>query len=200
MIERKLTIAQLADEVNKQVSDIKSSDARYSSIVSVRRIQDYITKGLLDKPFGSGHNKWYGQGHLDKLLAIRTLQLDGLSDQSILKITTEQNLPKEDQYDQLQKSALSLLSNISTGSVGVASGAIRSTSSSETLANYYNSTDSSKLQSLNNLNKQVSKTWNEYQLDNEGKVFLRMQGAMQVKNGEEILNQIKLILNTGDTK
>lgn len=82
----KLTIQELANIVNEQLKEEVESkkDSRQSSVVSERRIRDYMTKGMMSKPFGDGKQKWFGQKHVDQLLALRVLQLRGLSDQYIL--------------------------------------------------------------------------------------------------------------------
>jgi DNA-binding transcriptional MerR regulator len=95
MTDKQLTIQELAQIVNEQLKNTiqnQDNDARQSEVVSERRIRDYITKGLLDKPFGSGPKKWYTQVHVDKLLALRQLQKEGLSDQYLKKLSTTQDL------------------------------------------------------------------------------------------------------------
>lgn len=257
MSEDKLTMAELTNKVNEKLKDHVSTgtDARYSSTLSERRVKDYITKGILDKPFGAGKEKWFGELHVNKLFALRQLQSDGLSDQYLKKLSgssspalpesnfagisgagftgafeassfsanTEQSFSLSDHDDaiieneEMRKSALSFIENMNNkmtqtkihdskaarsssllGSmaIGAVVGSSASTSNSMFLQNYYSSTeDTAKLQAVNTLKKQVSKVWNEYQLDDEGKVFLKIEGNTKVKNGKEILNQIKSILN-----
>jgi DNA-binding transcriptional MerR regulator len=85
----KLTIEQLADKVNELISEkFKESpelikDGRQSSVLSTRRIRDYITKGLVEKPVGAGREKWFDETHVSKLVSLRLLQHNGLSDQYI---------------------------------------------------------------------------------------------------------------------
>jgi DNA-binding transcriptional MerR regulator len=85
----KLTIEQLADKVNELISEkFKESpesikDGRQSSVLSTRRIRDYITKGLVEKPVGAGREKWFDETHINKLVSLRLLQHNGLSDQYI---------------------------------------------------------------------------------------------------------------------
>ena len=177
MQEQKLTIAQLAEKVNDELKNKTSSDARYSSELSERRIRDYISKGILDKPFGQGRDKWFGQQHVDKLLAVRNLQSDGISDQSLKKLSSSmsgsayissENIQAESLSDNdLQKDALGFLSHIGAssslaGSTPKALFASASNASSQALATYYTSTeDTAKVQALNTVQKQVSKIWNE---------------------------------------
>jgi DNA-binding transcriptional MerR regulator len=87
----KLTIEELADKVNeilsKQFDGNLLRDGRQSSVISTRRIRDYITKGLLEKPEGNGREKWFVQSHIDALVSLRLLQHNGLSDQYIISST-----------------------------------------------------------------------------------------------------------------
>lgn len=92
-----LTIEQLADKVNEVISEhFKNQselikDGRQSSILSTRRIRDYITKGLIEKPFGNGREKWFDESHVDALVSLRLLQHNGLSEQYILSSTKTEN-------------------------------------------------------------------------------------------------------------
>jgi hypothetical protein len=89
----KLTIEQLADKVNELIAEkFKNQpelikDGRQSSVLSTRRIRDYITKGLIEKPVGSGREKWFDNSHVDALISLRLLQHNGLSDQYIMNST-----------------------------------------------------------------------------------------------------------------
>jgi DNA-binding transcriptional MerR regulator len=82
----KLTIEQLADKVNELISEKfkdqpeSIKDGRQSSVLSTRRIRDYITKGLIEKPVGAGREKWFDNSHVDALVSLRLLQHNGLSD------------------------------------------------------------------------------------------------------------------------
>lgn len=92
MNEKKYTIEELVDEVNKRVEQMKvqlndepiTKDGRQSRTLSVRRIRDYITKGLLDKPYGMHHNKYFTKHHVDQLISLRTLMHVGISDTYIM--------------------------------------------------------------------------------------------------------------------
>ena len=207
MNEPKLTITELTKKINEElksnISVETSTDARYSSELSERRIRDYISKGILDKPFGQGRDKWYGQMHINKLLALRQLQSDGLSDQSLKKLSytsspisgaLNESLCASSEIG-LRTEALSFLSGLNSGSKSYAFAASASPTG-DVLKSYYSSTeDTNKLSAINMVKKQVNKVWNEYQLDDEGKVFLKLESNTKIKNGQEIVNQIKSILN-----
>ncbi len=213
MNEPKLTITELTQKVNEELkskSSDTSTDARYSSELSERRVRDYISKKILDKPFGQGRDKWYGQKHVDKLVAVRQLQSDGLSDQSLKRLSatshnsnsvmSESLSPQASSDQSLRSSALDFISGLESNISGSMSHAFAASASvsptTDALKSYYSSTeDFSKLNAMNMVQKQVNKVWNEYQLDEEGKVFLKVESNTKIKNGQEILSQIKSILN-----
>lgn len=244
--EKKLTIQQLAQEVNSELKKTVSSatDARYSPEISERRIRDYMTKGLLDKPFGQGREKWFSKSHIEKLLALRNLQADGLSDQYLKKISNSSSEPLFASSSQnfssventnnignsfvrgfsgevsldgsLREGALNFLSTLNqpktpivtdlkassqlfASSVSGSSGLVSKSLGESMVQNYYNSGDN-KSQALEIVKKQINKVWNEYQLDDEGKVFLKMESNTKITNPEVVLEQIKSILNIGEKK
>lgn len=82
------TIQELVDAANKQIktspSEFSSQDGRYSSELTVRRVRDYISKGILEKANKkSGKFDIYEEYHLEKLLNIRKLQQKGFGDRTI---------------------------------------------------------------------------------------------------------------------
>ena len=102
----KLTIEDLSKKVNEILEDhFKThpemiSDARQSNILSTRRIRDYLTKGLIPKPFstGEGKQKWFDHTHVDALVALRLLQHNGLSEQYISKELDKNSILNESFY------------------------------------------------------------------------------------------------------
>lgn len=92
----KLTIEELADKVNEIISEkLKESpesvkDGRQSNVLSTRRIRDYMTKGLVQKPVGSGREKWFDESHVEDLVALRLMQHNGLSEQYIISNSSYQ--------------------------------------------------------------------------------------------------------------
>lgn len=102
----RLTIEELADKVNDLVAEhFKNNaikDGRQSSVLSTRRIRDYITKGLLEKPIGNGREKWFDESHVNALVSLRLLQHNGLSEQYILSSTKSE--PMQEIYAQSNNS------------------------------------------------------------------------------------------------
>ena len=196
MGDKKLSLEELADTVNSKL-DVGSIDARYSSVVSPRRIRDYVSKGLLDKPYGVGRDKWYGDEHVEKLLTLRRLQSDGISEQALKKLSS----PSISNETDLKTNALNFLSDVQSrgylsepSSVALVGNTLMSNNNVES-ASAIELTDSILTKSVNTLSRQINRSWSEYQLDAEGKFFLRVESGAKVKNGEEVLKQIKSILD-----
>lgn len=87
-----LTIEELVDKVNSLISVNDVQDARVSSQLSVRRVRDYQSKGLLREPIRSGRNSYYDDKHVEQLVALRSMQNTGLSDGVLKKITASSPL------------------------------------------------------------------------------------------------------------
>jgi DNA-binding transcriptional MerR regulator len=110
----KLTIEDLAEKVNNIISEnFKNNyikDGRQSFVLSPRRIRDYITKGLIDKPVGDGREKWFDESHVNALVSLRLLQHNGLSEQYIISSTKTRNV-HDDLLSDIQDNTSSLISN-----------------------------------------------------------------------------------------
>jgi len=89
-MNKQMSIEELAEEANKVISKKTSisSDKRMSDTISVRRIRDYISKKMMDKPYKEGRNTYYVQLHLDQLLTLREFQSEGLTESYIQKLST----------------------------------------------------------------------------------------------------------------
>lgn len=216
--EKKLNMAELTQVVNEELKKNSSevTDARMSSELSERRVRDYITKGLLDKPFGQGRDKWFGMEHVNKLVALRKLQSDGLSDQQLKKFSTSssaiygydtgnvtlnatQTLGVESfsEQESLKSDALNFLASLPSAQNAVASSSLLNktiSASTPVLEHYYQTTPEVNAKALTSVKKQINKVWNEYQLDDEGKVFLKMESNAKITNPELVLEQIKSII------
>ena len=62
----KFTIEELAEKFNNLPTslDYKTTDKRLKTEISVRRIQTYITQGLLDRPIKEGNRAYFNESHL----------------------------------------------------------------------------------------------------------------------------------------
>lgn len=215
-------LAKKANEVLKNSSNASNdtSDKRYSNELSVRRIRDYVSKGLLDKPFKSGKTALFGQQHLNKLVALRELQSDGLSEQYIKKLQDTEptmytasaqsllnNISEMNEVSHfssedvnMQNDALSLIHSFNKAmpnhNGSLSNNALGTTLNSKNLVGaYYQQTESSKSIALNTVST-TSKVWKEYQLDQEGKVFLKIENDYFPQETNQIIENLKNILNT----
>jgi len=207
----KLTIDELASEVNKNLSNLKSDDKRFSNNLSPRRIRDYISKGMLDKPFKDGKNIFFTELHLQKLIALREVQSEGISEDNIKKLISYES-PIEYKYDDinntsntdlLKANALDAINEIinkeemkysaTASSVNNLTNSISSSSIVSSLLENYNF---KKTKDLSYVYKPISKSWNEIPLLNNGKVHFRMESGttFNEKEKKEILENIKQIL------
>lgn len=200
----KLTIEQLAEKVNKQLSNLSSTDKRFSSNVSVRRIRDYMSKGVLDKPFKEGKSIYFTDLHYQKLIALREVQSEGISEENIKKImhyenrNSEENTLKHDVLTTISaimnaSEEKNLLKKVPTGSVA--------SNSQEKSINYLNSImDNANLNKGTEtklyISKAITKSWSEIPLLTNNKVFFRIENNTNFSKEEkiEILHNIKQIL------
>ena len=111
-------------------------------------------------------------------------------------------LSKLNQTKPLAGLELKTSNQLFASSVSGSSGSASRSLGKSMVQNYYNSSSlgDSKSQALEIVKKQINKVWNEYQLDDEGKVFLKMESNTKITNPEVVLEQIKSILNIGEKK
>lgn len=215
----KLNITTLAEEVNKRLQENKyeyeASDKRVKETLSPRRIQSYITQGLLDKPIKEGNKAYFNEMHVEKLLNLRKLGSTGLSDRSLLNIsttpTTMVNHLEDENTSDLQKNALKAIQEIQQNSnhnhsnIPVFNAQAQRSEKPKLVIggnNYLGDAlansliDSAPL--LKNIQVNSTKVWQEVQLDSEGKCFLRLESGSILKNPEDILEKVKQILNQGE--
>ena len=204
----KLTIEDLANEVNKNLSNLKSDDKRFSNSLSVRRIRDYISKGMLDKPFKDGKNIFFTELHVQKLIALREVQSEGISEENIKKLISYEN-PIEYSYDDtnntdlLKVNALNAINEIInkeemkySATASSLNSLTNSISSSSVVSSLLENSNFKKTKDLSYVSKPISKSWSEIPLLNNGKVHFRMENGTTFNEQEkkEILENIKQIL------
>lgn len=198
----KLTIEDLALKVNEQLFNLSSSDKRFSNSLSVRRIRDYISKGVLDKPFKDGKNIYFTELHYQKLIALREVQSEGISEESIKKMMVyeSQNLESP-----LKNEALATINEIinfsdKESAKKILDNNILNNSQSRSVNCLNALIDSSILlkskETKSYISKAVSKSWSEIQLSSNNKVFFRMESGTTFNEEEkkEVLRNIKQIL------
>lgn len=191
----KLSIEELANKFN-ELSDnnpleYKTSDKRVRNDISVRRIRSYITKGLLDKPLKEGNKSYFTEEHLNKLISLRQYASSGLSDTSLLNISlinTQLNssLSNENQETStldfnLRNNAFNTLDEIKSKS--------QSANNLQSPQNLFFSSVSTSL-------AKTTRSWQEHQLDKEGKVFVKQELGTVFSEEEkiELINNLKKFL------
>lgn len=215
----KLTIEELAEKINEELSSLSSNDKRFSNSLSVRRIRDYMSKGVLDKPFKDGKNIYFTELHYQKLIALREVQSEGISEVSVKKMMSYENEIKNIEEPSLKNKAFETINEImnfknatSLNAMASASGFAGSNSmlsnSQHKSVNYLNSLiDSSPLsktkETKSYISKAISKSWSEIPLLTNNKVFFRMESNTNFSEEEkkEVLHNIKQILGiSGEEK
>lgn len=206
----KLNIEELANKVNEIINEELNSkqehirDARQSSVLSTRRIRDYMTKGLLHKPQGT-KEKWFDETHVSALVSLRMLQHNGLSEQYILSSSSKENFQEENSLEQ-KNEALNFLNSIQTNSnqnfFNNQPSILASTglNTKEGFKAYSTSTrdmlkkDSVLLSSLVQSSKPFTQ-FNEYCVDKDFGVYLKIDSKMnnstQIELFEKLQKEIK---------
>ncbi len=89
-IKPKMTIEELAEAVSDalivETPSFSNEDKRYSNDISVRRIRDYVSKGIIEKPLKEGRQAFFTPEHYESLLNVRKLQSEGLTDTVLQKL------------------------------------------------------------------------------------------------------------------
>lgn len=186
----KLTIEELADMVNAELKKDKeiSLDKRQAETLTVRRIRDYISKGLINKPYGSKY-KWFDMSHVNALISIRKLQNSGLSEKYIKNSAYSSYTEDENKSD-----ALAFLSSISGGSNNLIGDQSQKFFPQASLMA---SSVSTKPEQTQRLVKELSNSlsqytqYNEYCADKELGIFLKCNSSVNQDLQMKILNELK---------
>lgn len=87
----KYDIQELVDKVNELMpieEDAVKGDGRLKQL-SVRRLRDLQAKGMISEPKKEGRNVYYNESHLEEVMGVRKMQIEGLSESVIQKMVTE---------------------------------------------------------------------------------------------------------------
>jgi DNA-binding transcriptional MerR regulator len=195
----KMTLDDLAEELNKLTSLEGYNDKRVSETIKPRRIRDYIGKKIIPEGIRDGKYKYYNEEHLNTLIRVRQMQSEGLADNDIKDLL---DLEKEDEklsvecmntLDQFTKNTNNSDLNNLLGSIKSRSEVITKTHNTNLL-----SSDSLSLKSSLYLNKKIrnddsinipSKTWKEYEIE-EG-FILKIEKNAKQQDIESLLKKIK---------
>lgn len=220
-MNRRLSIEELVEEVNKITSqlEIKSTDSRMASEITVRKVRYLLTNNMVDKPKKDGRNTYFTQDHVNQIVGIRKLQLDGLSEKYISSMLNEPEhkvdngnpndfflgLSAQSKFNasvdsndnnEAGSDALSVLRSISGRTQA---NAFPAESTKSLLRGTYESTPIGGSMDYMKSLKTRAKVYEEYPLDTEGKLSLKIESGYVVKDQKEVLERIKQILNiTGE--
>lgn len=207
--------------------NVQNADGRLSETITVRKVRDLLAKRLINPPVKEGRQNYFDDGHVEQILNIKSLQKEGASEKLLrgLSSGTYLNLSEQETvtYDDtdrdtdLKANAMSVLSSITARSMGNKGVNLESAAGMimpQAMTNSPPKRD--KMESLilgacgqgNNLfkagtsyidsHKASVKVFSEYPLDDNGKLFLKMEQGFTVTNKEEMLEKIKQILGLGE--
>jgi DNA-binding transcriptional MerR regulator len=124
-MNKKLTIEDVVQQANEALSGaVESGDLRVRTEISVRRVRDYASKGLMPKPYGRGPQKWYGPEHVNALVELRRLQSSGLPEKYLQSTVSEGQTTGAFEERQRQD-AIGFLESLSATSTNLAQSASR---------------------------------------------------------------------------
>lgn len=198
---KKFTLEELTKEVNFQIEnkvfsnkDLNKIDLRYSEKLSERRIRDFTTKGLISKPIKEGRYVFYTEKHIEEIIKLREIQSKGISDNSILSITSSSKFNDEN-YNVFNKSLNNTSLNSSVNNESLKDEIF---STIADIKKDTTKTDNSNLRGLllqgnNNLNL---KKWEEYSMLNDNSVILKVDEFKNISEEEAqaILSNVKIFL------
>lgn len=210
-----MTLEELTDKVNNtmQTDKYQSLDKRHKELTTGRRIRDYISKGMVDKAEKNGRNVYYTTKHYEQVLYCRKLQQEGLNDQFIKKMINNESLNNNIQLSSynkstekdlvLQQEAKATLNSLLSGSISLSGVQLNNSTQDPFSALAATSATQKYINTRTVENKKIDiidryKLLKEYPLDQEGKIFLKIEDNHEVKNPEEILKKIKSILKLGE--
>lgn len=224
---RKYTINQLVDQVNTRLKNeqdfTNKQDNRISDIITERKVRDMLSKNLISKGQKEGKFVYFDDLHVDQILEIKKLQVQGLNEKFLRSYTNsdyqlssqnneESNSLKSSALEELNRIALNMKNDVNMAGISLNNalqlGAAKSNSGHEKLRSslleqgkvkdsIYGSTEIELLkgtQKYRDLQKLSVKSYMEYPLDETGSLTLKIENGCKPKNIEEILEKIKQII------
>lgn len=207
--------------------NVQNADGRLSETITVRKVRDLLAKRLINPPVKDGRQNYFDDGHVEQILNIKSLQKEGASEKLLRGLSSgaylnvsEQEVATNDYTDKdsdLKANAMSVLNSITARSMGNKGASLESPSGTimpQVMAN--SSLKRGTMESIilgaschgNDLfkagtsyidsHKTSVKVFSEYPLDDNGKLFLKMEQGFTVTNKEEMLEKIKQILGLGE--
>lgn len=206
---------------------VQTGDGRLSELITVRKVRDLLAKRLINNPVKDGRQNYFDNSHVEQILNIKSLQKEGASEKLLRGLSSSKYLNLNDQetatYDEndtnneLKANAMSVLNSINArglaskgaqlesaigGSILPQSNSQVKRSTMETIILGSSPTEKPDLlrsgMSYMGSHKNSVKVFSEYPLDDNGKLFLKMEQGYTVTNKEEMLEKIKQILGLGE--
>lgn len=184
---KKYTAEDIVDIVNSKVSlgNISYGDSRVSRELTVRRLRDYVYKGLVSPPFKDGRNAFFTVKHLDEIYNVRMMNLNGYSDSVIKKETDlnkEQSITQE-KTDTASEEAESLDDMIAS---------MKTVASTELQTTPVLPGVSSHLRSALQQRQEVSQSNIEHYISEDGKTYIKLdRNKVKKIKDEEIEDAVK---------
>lgn len=182
----KMNLEELVKNANALLAKEQYNDQRISNELTTRRVRDYITKGILDSGIKSGRNTFYTEEHLNQLVEVRKLQSKGMSDKLLINFSNsyQDNNSNNENDEDLN----SLLSGIESRSED------NSLFTRSISANVLSK--SSLYSSTSDLIKEKFEvdSYEEYPLDKEKTIFLKIKSGTEIKEIYSSIEKAKKIL------
>jgi hypothetical protein len=92
------TLDEFVIRANRELckQDTCKQDNRMQKKITARRVRDYSSKDIIDKPFKQGRNAFYNNEHLQQLINARQLQQMGFTDHALTELKPQHQDLKHD--------------------------------------------------------------------------------------------------------
>lgn len=194
------TIEELVQIVNSQLAqekDVMVTDGRISSEITVRKVRDMLSKGMLSTPVKDGRYNYFDNSHVEQILNIKKMQKEGVTEK-LMKNLAEYKL--EDPIinsNSMQIEASSVLNSIKNRGLnasvfsasGMAPNSVQKNSTTPLIAGSLESSQRYRESYTSGM-----KVVNEYPLDSSGKIHLKMEQGYTPQDKQELLEKFKQIL------
>lgn len=191
------TIEELVQIVNKQLAqdkDLIVTDGRISSEITVRKVRDMLSKGMLSTPVKDGRNNYFDNSHVDQIINIKKMQNEGVSEK-LMKNLTENTVDEPlIESNSMQLQASSVLNSIIGRSLSASPSAMAQQAMPKTNSTTLITGALESSQKYRDSYSSGMKVMNEYPLDNSGKIHLKMEQGYTPQDKQELLEKFKQIL------
>lgn len=186
----KMKLEELVKNANNLLKkEQKYNDQRISNELTIRRVRDYITKGILDSGIKEGRETFYTEEHLNQLIEVRKLQSKGMSDKLLVSFSNSYqdinvNTNNENNKDDLN----SLLSGIESRNEDDSSFTRNISANALNKSTLYSATSSLMKESFK------MDSYEEYPLDKDQTIFLKIKTGTNIEEIDSSIEKAKKIL------